>query len=160
MDPSKIGPVRSVKVTHLSEPFGIEMQVNSVKNDGSLSWIVISSGMNTYVEEILRRERRIFSLRRGGEWFRHRETDRDKRANRVHHPVLSQRCPVPIDQRKWNDIPAVNNVIKGSLSWRFSKINAAIERNSLLTTLCRDFEKGNAARSANQKLLFSSSTRK
>ena len=45
-------------------------------------------------------------LRRGGKCFRHRETDRDKQANRVHHPVLSQRCPVPIDERKWNDIPA------------------------------------------------------
>ena len=81
------------------------------------------------------------------------ENDRDKRANRVHHPVLSQRCPVPIDQRKWNDILAVNNVIKGFLSWRVSKINGATDWNSLLITLCRDFEKEHDGRSSNQKLL-------
>ena len=49
---TKIGPVRQVKVTCHSKQFGIEIQVKSMKNDGSLSWIVLSGGMNNFVEEI------------------------------------------------------------------------------------------------------------
>ena len=42
----------SHRITYHSEQFGIEIQVQSMRNDGSLSWIMISRGMNTYVEEI------------------------------------------------------------------------------------------------------------
>ena len=64
---------------------------------------------------------------------------------------------VPIDQRKWTDIPAVDDVI---LSWRVSKImtkmlrhhglhqkdDGAIDWNSLLPMSCRVFENENARR--------------
>ena len=74
---------------------------------------------------------------------------------------------VPIDQRKWNDIPAVNNVIKGAASWRVSKIMTkmsrhhghlredawAIDWNSLLPKFCRDLEKENSGRWSNKEWL-------
>ena len=61
---------------------------------------------------------------------------------------------MPIDQRKWSDIPAVNSVKKQSLAWRVSKkvtifsrhqelhreIDGAICWCSLLLVLRRDFE--------------------
>ena len=47
-----IGSVREVKVTSHLEQYGIEIQVKSLTNDGSLSWIVIPTGMSKYVEEL------------------------------------------------------------------------------------------------------------
>ena len=49
---TKIGPVRQVKVTYHSEQFGTKIQVESIKNDGSLFWIGMSRGMNKCVEEV------------------------------------------------------------------------------------------------------------
>ena len=48
----KIGPVIQVKVTYYSEHFGIEIQVKSMMNNESFSWIMISRGTNKYVEEV------------------------------------------------------------------------------------------------------------
>ena len=53
---TKIGPVRQVKVTYHSEQHGIEIQVKSMQNDGSLSCIVICRGMKRYVEKKIRKE--------------------------------------------------------------------------------------------------------
>ena len=74
---------------------------------------------------------------------------------------------VPIDQRKWNDIPAVDYVSRRSLSWRVLKIIAkmlrhqgsgreddvAIDWNTLLPLLCRDYEYENAGRWTNKEWL-------
>ena len=47
---TKICPVLKVKVTYHLYQYGIEIKVDSMKNDGSLSWIVISKGMNKIVD--------------------------------------------------------------------------------------------------------------
>ena len=38
---TKMGPVREVEATYHLEQYGIEVRDESLKNDGSLSWIVI-----------------------------------------------------------------------------------------------------------------------
>ena len=52
---------------------GIEIRIDSVLDDGSQSWIVISSGMNKYVTEMPKRKSRIFQPRRRT-WNFYRET--------------------------------------------------------------------------------------
>ena len=48
---TKIGPVLEVKITYQLYQYGIEMRVNTMKNDGYQSWTVISRGMNKNVDE-------------------------------------------------------------------------------------------------------------
>ena len=43
---TEVGPVLEVKVTHHSYHIGIEIKIDSMKNDGSQFWTVISRGMN------------------------------------------------------------------------------------------------------------------
>ena len=45
-------PVLEVNVTYHLYQYGIEMKIVSMQNDGSQSWIVISKGMNKYVDEL------------------------------------------------------------------------------------------------------------
>ena len=52
-----MGPVLEVKVAYHSYQYGLEVRVKSLENDRCHSWIVISRGMNKYVEELLRRKR-------------------------------------------------------------------------------------------------------
>ena len=47
---TNIGPLE-VKVTYHLYQYGIEINIDSMKNDGSQSWIVISRGMNKYVDD-------------------------------------------------------------------------------------------------------------
>ena len=49
---TKIGPVIQVRATNYSDQYGIEIQVKSMLNNGSLSRIVISRGPNRYVDEV------------------------------------------------------------------------------------------------------------
>ena len=49
---TNIGPVLEVKVTHHLYQYGIEIKVDSMQNDGSQSWIVISRGLNKYVNDL------------------------------------------------------------------------------------------------------------
>ena len=51
------------------------------------------------------------------------------RGNQVHHHIPSPRCSYRIDQRKWNDIPAVDYVYKRFLSYRLSKTLTRILRH-------------------------------
>ena len=74
---------------------------------------------------------------------------------------------IPSDPRTWNDLPAVDYVSGRSLPCRVSKImtqmlrhhgshredDGAIKWNTLLTRLCRDFEKENAGRWSNKEWL-------
>ena len=50
---TKIGQVLEVKVTHHSYQHGIEIKIDSMQNDGSQSWIVISRGVTKDVTELL-----------------------------------------------------------------------------------------------------------
>ena len=47
-----IGPVLEVKVTYPLYPYGIELRFESLKKDGSQSWIVICRGRNKYVDKL------------------------------------------------------------------------------------------------------------
>ena len=47
-----IGPVLEVKVTYPLYPHGIELRFESLKKDGSQSWIVICRGRNKYVDKL------------------------------------------------------------------------------------------------------------
>ena len=49
---TKCGQVLEVKSTYHLYQCGIEIQIDSMKNDGSQSWTVISSAMNEYVNEL------------------------------------------------------------------------------------------------------------
>ena len=129
---TKIGPLRQVKVTYHSEQLGIEIQVKSMKNDESFSWIVISKGMNKYVEE---------SNEEKGESSCHEEMASGsgigkpiatkQKGQSSPQSYLVSKIFVPIDQQKWNDILAVNDVIKGSSSWSVSRIMTKMLRHQL-----------------------------
>ena len=49
---TEVGPVLEVKVTHHSYHIGIDIKIDSMKNDGSQFWTVISRGMNKYVTKL------------------------------------------------------------------------------------------------------------
>ena len=49
---TKLGPVLEVKVTNCLERYGIETGIDSMQNDGTQSWNVISRGIDQYVTEL------------------------------------------------------------------------------------------------------------
>ena len=58
---TQVGPLLEVKVAYHSDQYGIEVRVKSLTNDGSLSWIVISPGLNKYVDELCEEQGKSFS---------------------------------------------------------------------------------------------------
>ena len=119
---TKIGP-REVRVTNHLEQYGTAIQVKSLKNDGSLSWIVISRGLKKYVEEIYEENR---------ESLDHEEVATRSGTEKpvaTKHKGQPRPQSDPIDQRKWNDILAVDYVRKRSLPWRASEIVTRMSRH-------------------------------
>ena len=57
---TETGRVLEVKVTYHLYQYGIEIRVESMKNDGSQSSIVISRSMNKYVDELLQENGEIY----------------------------------------------------------------------------------------------------
>ena len=49
---TKIGPVLQVKVAYHLDQYGIRSNIDSMQEDGSQSWIVISRRMNKYVNDL------------------------------------------------------------------------------------------------------------
>ena len=49
---TRIGPVLQVKTTCYLDIYGVEIQISSTSGDGSKSWVVISGGSHSYVEEL------------------------------------------------------------------------------------------------------------
>ena len=47
-----MGPVLEVKLTNYVERYGIEVEINSMPNDRTQSWIVINRGIKKYVTEL------------------------------------------------------------------------------------------------------------
>ena len=47
-----IGPVLEVQVANNLERYRIEIRIDSMQNDGTQSWIVISRGIDKYVTEL------------------------------------------------------------------------------------------------------------
>ena len=94
---TKGGPVLQVNVTNYLERYGIEIKTDSMQNDGSQSWIVISRGMNKYVSELP-----------------------EENGKSIHHEEATTSTGRPIDQRNWKDIPDMDHVDERSLSFNVS----------------------------------------
>ena len=101
-----------------------------MKNDGSLSWIMISRGTNKYVEEVYEEK---------GELSHHEEMASgtgigkpiatEQRGQSSPPAYLPSKMFTPVDQRKWNGIPPASDVMKGTLAWRVSKIVTRVLRH-------------------------------
>ena len=107
---TKIGPVRQVKDTYHSEQFGIEIQAESMKSDGSLTWIFISRGMNKCVGEILQQEGEFSyqeEMANGSDIGKPIATN--KRGSRVHTPTMSLRCPYQLTNGSVTFLPSITS---------------------------------------------------
>ena len=101
-----------VKVTNYLERYGIEVKIDSMQNDGIQSWIVISRGINQYVTEL---------PEESGKSIHNEEVaaSTQKPVAKKHKEQFTPSIPsfsttvMPIDQRKWRDIPSVEHVDKG-----------------------------------------------
>ena len=99
------GPVLEVKVTYHSYQNGIEAGVDFQKNDASHSRIVISRGMNMYVEELYEENEESIHYEE--------EPVATKHKGQPSPPSHSfSKMFVSIEQRRWNDILAVGYVNK------------------------------------------------
>ena len=85
---TKIGPVLEVRVTYHLDRHGIEVQVKSLKDDGFLSWIVISRGTNKYMEEMYEEKGESFYDKRW-QLAPARETRRDKTQGTTKSTIIS-----------------------------------------------------------------------
>ena len=110
MQPTKkIGPILEVKGTHHLYQNGVEINFDSVQNDGSQSWIVISRGMNKYVNELPEEKGQSIHYEAATASTRRPVATKQKEQFTPSSSALST-IVVPIDQRKWKDIPAVEYV--------------------------------------------------
>ena len=98
-----------------------------MKNDRSQSWIVISRRLNKYVNELPEENGKSFPYEEAVTVTERPVATKQKEPSTPPLPSLS-RIVVPIDHRKWKDIPAVDNVDKGSLS-SVSKTMTRIRRH-------------------------------
>ena len=111
----KIEPVIQVKTTYYSEQFGIEIQVKSMMNDGSLSRIMISGGTNTCVEDVCEEKRSSYDEEMASGTGIGKPIATEQKGQSSPASNLPSQMFIPVDQRKWNDIPVANDVMKGSL---------------------------------------------
>ena len=122
----KNSPVLEVKVTSHLYQYGIEIKIGSMKNDGSHSWIVISRCMNEHVELPEENGKSVHCEEMVTGTGRPVATEQKEQSN---PRLLSfSKMFVPIDQRKWKDILAVDYVDEGSLSFSVLKTTTRILR--------------------------------
>ena len=55
---TRIGPVLEVKITKQFDCRGIEIKIDSLRKDGTQSWMAISSGVDKYVTELFEESRK------------------------------------------------------------------------------------------------------
>ena len=94
-----------------------------MKHDGSQSWIVIGRVWTNTSTSFLKRMGNLFITEN---WLQVRwePSRRNTRNNQLHNSTITfilSTMVVPIGQRKWKDILAVDHVDKGSLSFSVSK---------------------------------------
>ena len=53
---SKIGPVLEVTESYMRGKYGVEIRIESVNKDNSLSWVRISHGLNMLVRDLIDKE--------------------------------------------------------------------------------------------------------
>ena len=146
---------RTDRATCYLDQYGMGIKVPSMLRNGSFSWVVISRDPNRHVDEAWQEleepphdvEMVIFSSIEESN-----ATEQQEQSSIPMDPP--SKIFMPIDQRKWSDIPAVNSVKEESPAWRVSKkvtifsrhqelhreIDGAICWCSLLLVLRRDFE--------------------
>ena len=124
----KIGPVLEIKVTYHLYRYGVEIRFDSMKNDGSQSWIVISRSMNKQVNELPEGNGKSILYEEVVTGKGRPFATKQKEQSTPPLPSLSTMV-VPIDHRKWKDISAVDFVDKGSLSFSISKTMTRILRH-------------------------------
>ena len=141
----KNGPVLEVKVTNYLERFGIAVEIDSMQNDGTQSWIVISRGIIKYVTELLEENKKPIHFEEvatsAGQLVAMKQKDQSS---------SSSSSTMPIKQRKWNDISAVGNIDDKSykISKKMTRLqrhqgylrddNGAIEWRQMLRMFCRE----------------------
>ena len=107
---------------------GIGIKIDSMKNDGSQSWIVISRWMNKYVNELPEENGESIHYEEATTGTGRPVATKQKEQSTPPSSSLSS-IVVPIDQRKWNDIPTIDYVDKGSVSFSVSKTMTRIPRH-------------------------------
>ena len=144
----KTWPVLDVKVTNYMERVGIEIKTDSLQTDGSRSWIVISRGINKYVTELPEENEKPIHYEEvtpvAGELVATKQQEQFISSSSSFSTTV-----MPIDQRKWNDIPAVEYIDEASfnISKKINRIlrhqghhrehGGAMESNRLLPFLCQ-----------------------
>ena len=106
---TKIGPVLEVWVSHRLYRSRNEIRVVSMKNDGSQSWIVLSKGMNKYVDKFHEENEEYANY----EEMVTNTVSCDNTKGTINSTItLFSKMLVPVDQRKWSDILAIDFVNK------------------------------------------------
>ena len=127
-------PILEVMVTYHLFQYVIEIEIDSMKNFESQSWIVISKDMNKYVNEL---------PEEAGESIHYEEmvtgTGKPVAAKIKEQPTPTlpsfSTMVVPIDQWKWKDILVVDHVDERSVSFNRGlhlETDGAMEWNILL----------------------------
>ena len=102
---TKIGSDLQIKTSCSLDIYGINIQMPSTSGDGCQSWNIISRDPYRYVEELHTMIQ--LTLQKVMNW---RITQ-----------ASGNRTRIPIDDRKWNDILAYDDVQGKTLEWRLSK---------------------------------------
>ena len=115
----------------------LKFQVQSMMNDGSSLRDYDSRGTNKYVEEVYE-ETGVLSydeeMASGTGIEKPIATKHQEQSSPPSNPP--SKTFMPIDQRKWKDLPAANDVMRGILAWRVSKIATQVSRRHGLHREC------------------------
>ena len=96
---------------------GIEIKIGSMKTHKTQSWIAISRGVNKYVMELPEENKQPIHCDEASS-STGRPVAMEQKEQLV--PSSSSSPTLPINQRKWNDLPAVRRV--DDCSYQISKI--------------------------------------
>ena len=110
---TKIGPVLEVTVTSYLERYGIQVKIDSMPNDGTQSWIVISRGIKKYVTELPEENKKPIHYEEVASSTGKLVAIKQQEQVITSSSSLSSTI-MPINQRKWNDISAVGKLVDKS----------------------------------------------
>ena len=111
---TKIDPVLEVEVTNFLERYEIEVKIDSMQNDGSQSWIVISRGINRYVTDLPEENEKLIHYEELALGAKKPIATKQQELS-IPSSSSSSSTLLPIGQRKWHDIPAVGYIDEESL---------------------------------------------
>ena len=111
---TKIGPALEVTTSYLQGKYGVEIRIESVNKDNSLSWVRISHGLNKLVTDLIDKEYddneqetsemqfEDFALKTNVLAFASRSNAKAKPRRRT--SASSSTRTIPIGERTWTDI--------------------------------------------------------